>query len=168
MPIASIQYDSDFYIESLKRYRLQHGGRRFGLVVKFLGIIILTPVAVSLFWQGYYFWGLVITALVILAFISHRIDYWIIRRAFRKSPFRDELVIIEFTESGFHATSPIQDIKLQWPAFTKVVHFPDGFLLFQGPRTVNWIPFSAIPDMQQAQELENLLRAKVGNHQLIN
>jgi hypothetical protein len=168
MPIASIQYDSDFYIESLKRYRRQHGGRHFGLIVKVLGVLILTPVAVSLFWQGLFLWGLLITALVILAFFSQYIDYWMIRRAFRKSPFRDELVTIEFTEPGFHATSPIQDIKLQWPAFTKVVYFPDGFLLFRGPGTVNWIPFSAIPDMQQTQELENLLRAKVGNHQLIN
>jgi hypothetical protein len=167
MPLASIDINSDFFIEMLKRYRRQHGGRRFGLVIKVLGIVVLTPIATALFWQGRFLLGLFISAWIVLLLFAHLLDYWLTRKAFLKSPFRDELLTIEFTESGFHATSPIQDTKLQWCVFTEVVHFQDGFLLFQGPRIFNWIPFSTISDVQQIRELEKLLRAKVEKHRII-
>jgi hypothetical protein len=76
-------------------------------------------------------------------------------------------VTVEFTESGFHALSPKQDVKFQWCVFTKVVHFQDGFLLFRGPRVAHWIPVSSIPDPTQVQELERLLAATVAEHKVV-
>ena len=168
MPTATIDFNSDFLIEMLKRYRRQHSDRRLGLIIKILGVIVLTPVAVSLFWQGLIWLGLFISAWIILIFAAHLVDYWLARRAFVKSPFRNQLLTIEFTEDGFHALSPIEDTKLQWCVFTEVVHFPDGVLLFKGPKVFNWIPFSSISDAQQIQELENLLREKVAKHRIID
>jgi len=89
------------------------------------------------------------------------------RRSFKKSPYLDDDVVIEFTDAGFHAHSSKQDTKLQWSAFTKVAHFSDGFLLFQGPKFFNWIPFSSLESPSQAVELATLLRSKITEHKVV-
>ena len=137
MPTASIKFTSDFLIAAFQRYRRQHRGRYIGLAIKLLALALLAPIAVWMFWQGYIVIGIFVAALSVFMFFAHHVDYWLARRSFTKSPYRDEDVLIEFTDAGFHACSPKQDTRLQWSAFTKVVHFGDGFLLFQGPKLFN-------------------------------
>lgn len=83
-----------------------------------------------------------------------------------KSPFRNDQLTIQLDEEGFHAFSSKQDVKLSWEVFTRVAHFRDGFLLFQGPKMFNWIPFSSL-DHCDIAELDALLRRKVQEHKIV-
>jgi hypothetical protein len=167
MPTASIKFTSDFLIEAFRRYRRQHRGRYVGLAIKLLALVLLAPIAVFMFWQEHVLFGVFFAALGVFMFFAHHVDYWLARRSFRKSPYRDEDMIIEFSDAGFHARSPKQDTRLQWSAFTRVAHFRDGFLLFQGPRFFNWIPVSSLGSPSQAAELAALLRSKIAEHRIV-
>jgi hypothetical protein len=167
MTTASIKFTSDFLVEAFQRYRRQHRGRYVGLAIKLLALALLAPIAIWMLWQGNVVIGVFFAALSVFMFFAHHVDYWLARRSFRKSPYRDEDVVIEFSDAGFHARSPKQDTKLQWSAFTRVAYFKDGFLLFQGPKLFNWIPLSSLDGPSQATELGALLRSKILEHKIV-
>lgn len=167
MPTASIKFTSDFLITAFQRYRRQHRGRYIGLAIKLLALSLLAPLAFLMFWQGHIVIGVFFAVLSVFMFLAHHVDYWLARRSFTKSPYRDEDVLIEFTDAGVHTCSPTQDTKLQWYAFTKVAHFRDGFLLFQGPNCFTWIPFSSLGSPLQAAELSALLRSKITEQKIV-
>ena len=167
MPTASIKGTSDFLIEGLQRYRRQHRARYVMLVIRVLAAVLLAPLTILTFWQGPVVIGVFLMALTVVMFFGHHVDYWCARRSFRKSPFRDEDVEIDFSDTGFHARSPKQDVKLQWSVFTRVAHFKDGFLLLQGPNVFNWVPLSSLGDPSQAAELAALLRSKISEHKIV-
>ena len=98
-------------------------------------------------------------------FFAHHVDFWIARRSLRKSPYCDEVITVEMTEADMHSRSARHEARLQWSAFTKAVHFPDGFLLFQGPKACNWIPLASLADPSQAVELEAILRSRIAEYQ---
>jgi len=167
MPTASIKFTSDHLVAALQRYRQQHRGRHVGLVIKLFALVILAPIALWLLREGYIMTGVLFLALCPFVFVAHHLDYWLARRSFSKSPYRDQDVTIEFTDQSFHSRSPKEDCKLQWSVFTKVVHFRDGFLLFQGPRSCSWIPLASLGNPAQAVELDALLRAKITEHKVV-
>ena len=168
MPTASVKFTPDFLVEALQRYRRQHRSRYVGLAIKLVALALLAPLAIWMFWQGHVLIGIFFAALGVCMFFAHHVDYWVARRSFRKSPYRDEDVTIQFSEAGVHALSPKQDTNLQWSVFTKVAHFRDGFLLFQGPKSFNWIPLSSLGNASQAAELESLLRSKIPVHNIVD
>ena len=84
----------------------------------------------------------------------------------RKSPYENDELTIQISEDGYHATSSKQDVKLQWNAFTRVAHFSDGFLLFQGPKMFNWIPFCSLAPSEIA-EVERLLKKHIQEHEIV-
>jgi hypothetical protein len=167
MPTASIRFTSDFLIETFRRYRRQHRGRYVRFAVKLFAVALLAPLGILMFWQRQVATGVFLAALTIFMFFAHHVDYWLARRSFRKSPYCDEDVVIEFSDTGVHARSPKQDTKLQWSAFTRVAHFKDGFLLFQGSKLVNWIPLSSLDGPSQAAELAALLQSKISEHKVV-
>src|SRR5688572_9933697 len=144
MPTASIKFTSDFLTEAMKRYRRVHRSRYVILAIKLMAVTLLVPLAGWMFWKDQLLVGVFLAALSGFMFVAHRVDYWLACRTFRKSPYRDDELTIEFTDAGFHAYSSKQDMALQWSVFTRMVEFRDGFLLFQGPTFYNWIPLSSL------------------------
>jgi hypothetical protein len=167
MTAATFKFTADFLIETFRRFRLQHGGRWVMAAVKVLAVLLSAPLGIWALREGQVLLGIFFLVLCVLMFFAPHMDYWLVRRSFRQSPFRGEDVRIEFSDSGFHATSPKQDIKLQWSAFTRVVHFKDGFLLFHGPRSFNWVPVSSLAGLSDIAELEALLRSKIADHRIV-
>jgi hypothetical protein len=164
MPVATIKFDSEFLGEAMKRCRAQSQAKVLGLAIKLGALAILAPMSFWLFRQGFRATGICFAFIGVFMFFAHHVDYWWAKRSFRNSPFLDDVLRIEFTAEGFHAKSEKQEVKLQWPVFTKVAHFRDGFLLFQGPKLANWIPFSSLESPGQADDLERLLREKIKDH----
>lgn len=167
MPTAFIKFTPDFQIAALQRYSDQRRGRHVRLAIKLLALVLLAPHVVWMFWQEQFVIGVFFAALSVFVFFAHRVDYWFAQRVFMKSPYRDEDVLIEFTDDGFHSRSSKQDTKLQWSAFTQVAHFRDGFMLFHGPKFFNWIPFSSLESPSKAAELRTLLQSKIAEHKII-
>lgn len=162
------RFDADFLAEAMIRYRRQHGGRRLLLAFKIFSALVLAALAVFLTANKSYGGALLFTLLIFFLGLSHRIDLWLSRCRFKSSPFAGEELQVEISEEGFRATGPKQDAKLTWALFTKVVHFGDGFLLFHGNHSFNWIPARLLKDPGQIEQLELLLRAKVSKHKIIS
>jgi YcxB-like protein len=168
MPTATIKFTSDFLTVALQRYRTQRLGRYVGLAIRLIiALAVLAPLAIWMFWQGQGLFGIFFGMMGVFMFFTHHVDNWFARRAFAKSPFCNEQVVIEFSDAGMHARSPKQETKLQWPAFTRVAYFKDGFLLFQGPKSFNWISLSSLGSPEQVAELATLLRANIPDHKIV-
>lgn len=148
----------------MKRIRAQSRTKVLGLVIKLTALAILAPMAFWLFHRGFRATGICFAIVGVFMFFAHHVDLWWAKRSFQKSPFLDDVLRIEFTAEGFHAKSEKQEVKLNWSVFTKVAHFSDGFLLFQGPKMANWIPLSSLESPAQSRDLERLLREKIKDH----
>ena len=57
----------------------------------------------------------------------------------------------------------VSNTRLKWSVCTSARRLADGFLLFQGPRRFNWLPFSAITE-GSIEEAEELIRGNVSNY----
>jgi YcxB-like protein len=167
MAVASFKFTPDYLIEGLRRYRRQHRARWLIRACKVICGLLSALLAGLAFSRGPWPLGMFFVALCVVLFLAPRIDDWVARRSFRKSPYQNDDFVIELTESGVQTRSQKQDAKLQWPAFTRVVHFRDGFLLFQGPRFFNWIPARALAEASQVAELEALLRLRIREHRVV-
>ena len=166
MPKASILFDSDFLVAAFTRYRRQHRGRLLIAGIKIIGAVVFVAAATILFWAGKPFEAFLAVLFVGLIVASNSLNRWQVKRGMAKSPFRNDQLTIQLDEKGFHAFSSKQDVKLSWEVFTRVAHFSDGFLLFQGPKMFNWIPFSSL-DSCDIAELDALLRRKVQEHKIV-
>jgi len=137
------------------------------IALKVLMTFPLAALAIFGFIHGPFGLGLFFIALCLLLLFGHRIDLWLARRSLRKWAFRDESVEIDFTDEGFHARSPKQETTLRWSSFTRAVHFRDGFLLFHGSTSFQWIPAVSLATPSGVTDLERLLRDKIAEHRIV-
>jgi len=154
------KYDEEFRVTSLRRYRRQHRARHLLAVVKALAALLLLALAAFGLAHGMPWLTVFFVCVVILLFSGHLIDLWIFKRRLRRSPFRNEEVVITLAEEGVHGVSQKSDATLSWSAFTKACRFRDGFLLFQGPESFSWLPTPNLAKESQ-DELESLIRDKI-------
>lgn len=167
MTAASVRFTDDFVVDALRHYRLQHRARRPMIALKVLMTLPLAALAIFGFIHGPFGLGLFFVGLCLLLLFGHNIDLWLARRSLRKWAFRDETVIIDFSDEGFHARSPKQETMLRWSSFTRAVHFRDGFMLFHGPASFHWIPATSLAGPSDVSDLERLLRDKIATHKIV-
>ena len=177
---ALIKFTPDGLVLAMKRRRRLSRSRYVGIAIKSVALSVIVPLVIVIAWVGTnYKLGhafsngqmligiLFATVLCVFMLNAHHVDFWLARRRFRKSPYFNEEVSIEFSDSGYHSRSAKSDSMLQWSVFTKVVHFRDGFLLFQGPYLYSWIPLASLVNPSDAAELATLLRSKIANHTIM-
>jgi hypothetical protein len=152
-------------IEALDRYRSVRYGGRIWSVGWVIGVAAFAFSALGAIWLGNYAGAVFLGAFTGLLAVAQRVDNWWAKRAFRSTPHLDEELTLEFSGDGYHAWSVLQDTRLQWSIFTKVIHFEDGVLIFQGPTIFHWIPFSAIAEGSQMEDLALLLRSRITDHE---
>ncbi|MGB0578695.1 MAG: YcxB family protein [Limisphaerales bacterium] len=81
----------------------------------------------------------------------------------RRSPYRDERVLMDFNEEGMKIKSPTTDMQCRWSAFTSAVEFADGLLLFRGP-LFHWIPPRIVTSDGGIAKLQELVRDHVDDY----
>jgi YcxB-like protein len=176
MVVVTFRYTDAHFLQAQRRFRRQSRDWRAGCVARlllaammlsiFIGTIVLAVKDRHL--SGNTLIGLAaLLFIVILSVMGGHLVEWRLLRAFRQSPYRDELLQIEFRDDGFYAMGERSAVSLRWSVFTKVVHFRDGFLLFQGPGLVNWIPVRHFENPEAVAEVAALLRDNIENHQII-
>lgn len=168
MPTASIKFTPDFHVEAFRRYRRQHCGRIVSFAIKMFALTLLLPSALWMFCNNSEIFGGLLVAFCTCLVFFHQLEYWRVRLAFRRSPARNEEVVIQFNNDGFHASSVRQDTMLKWSAFTRVTHFKDGYLLIQDSKRFYWIPLLSLESPSQVTELEALLRSKIHRHRVVH
>lgn len=166
MPEYRFKFDEAFLIEAFRKYRKQHGTRYVSLAMKSIAGLLLLALAAFSAWQINWWLAVFFVALVLLMFNGHLIDYWLIKRRFRRSPYWNDNMVSNLTAEGLHAVGSHSDSKLGWAVFTKARYFRDGFLLFQGPGLFNWLPDAALSDGSRA-EVESLIQAHVEDYRIV-
>lgn len=167
MPRATLVYTSEYLLEAHHRYHQQGAAKFFFLAAKVLGIAFFIPQAVWNFEQGRQTNAMISIGMILLFWFLHSIVSWFAQWSFQKRPYYGQTLVVEFSDEGFYGRAETMEIRLPWPAFRKVVHFRDGFLIFQGPKSFNWIPVTALENPSQTAELEALLRTKIPRHKII-
>jgi hypothetical protein len=107
---------------------------------------------------------LVLAVFLLLLLQGPRIDYFLLTRRLRKSPFYgDELKII-VSQEGVAVDTQRSQTSLKWSAFTRARRFASGFLLFTGPTAFHWWPDSALAE-GTLTEVTSLLRQNVPSYE---
>jgi hypothetical protein len=157
------QFTEDFLLEAFAHYRRQISWYRWLQLMKGVcALITAVLVGIAIFAKA---WGVaaVLASFLILILVAHRIDAWLARRRFRKSPYHNDHVVLRLTERGVEVTGKTTENRLSWATFTKVRRFADGLLLFQGPHVFNWLPDSAT-DAETIRRAEVLAREHVADY----
>jgi len=166
MPEYQFQFEESLLVEACGKYRRQHGARYAALAIKSIAGLLLLVLATFSAWQISWPLALFFAALVLLMFNGHLLDFWLIKRRFRKSPYWKDSINSKLTAEGLHIVGQNSDSKLGWAVITKVCSFRDGVLLFQGPGVFNWLPDDALSDGTRA-EVEALVQAHVKDHRIV-
>jgi FlaA1/EpsC-like NDP-sugar epimerase len=156
-------FDAAFLLQAARKNWKQARTRYVLPVFKLIvGLILLASVVLTVAEQEYaatVFFAVLLAALS----VSRWLDRWLIKRRFRKSPYRNDEVVITLTDEGVHTVDSKSETKWAWSACTKALRCPDGFLLYQGPGVFNWLPDTALIEGAIA-EVESLLEANVDDY----
>lgn len=166
MPNYRFQFDEEFLIECFRKYRRQHGTRFIILAIKLVAGPPLLALAVFCAWESNWKMAILPFGLVLAMFGGHLIDYWLIKRRFRKSPYWNDNVAVSVTADGINAVGSRSDTKFAWTVITRARRFANGFLLFQGPGMLNWLPDTALSDSTPV-EVESLIQAHVKDYKVV-
>ncbi|TWT66107.1 YcxB family protein [Allorhodopirellula solitaria] len=158
---ATYLFTADHLLETLSRYRSQHLGRRIWTWFRFaIAIMLLAAALVGLF-VPQYIASAVMFAMAVFMFFPHKIDNFFARRNFRRSPYCNTEHTMRFSDQGLESSSDVQESTLKWGAFSQAVIFPDGILIFQGPKMVHWIPDDSLQRSSDAERLRELVTSKL-------
>ncbi len=151
----STEIDEALLVESAERFRAQSAGRfgRYGLkIICALGLGIFLMIAL---WARVWVVAVVVLLFVGLLLVGPRIDFWLMKRRLRMSPFYRQRLEVCLSPEGFSEVGKLSKTELAWAAFTGVVRVEDGFLIFSGPKVFHWLPDRALieGDLSQAESL---------------
>ena len=162
----AITYTEAFLLEALRRdSRCQKKSHRTPAKMIALGLLLAVILAVAIQTRN----AFPITLLIVLVGMLPAIQLLQNRqtsRAFQKSPYRNEQLLIHLSEDGFAAEGTVANQQMSWAAFTSARQFEDGFLLYQGQGVFNWLPASALTAGTVA-DAELLLRDHIADFERV-
>lgn len=153
--------------EGRKRYHRQRLDYWPMLVFKTAVLLVLVGLGFLAFkddldrLKGFYAF---LATLVCLDRVADRLQAW---RLFRDLPNRNQEVRLDFDDLGLRTRTQREESELPWSAFTKVVYFKDGFLLFRSRTVCFWIPVSAFGGAFALTQWERCLTAKIRRHRVV-
>lgn len=154
--VYEFRFSEEFLVEAFRRFWRHKRSRTFSAIrlvsVAFLGAFVVLFIVIGAWWLALFF-----ALLMVGAFQGRRLDEWLIRRRFRKSPYHDDSVRAEVTDDGLWAKGTKSESKLTWEAITRAVRCRDGWLLLQGPGLFNWLPDSAFREAESTERLDELV-----------
>jgi hypothetical protein len=128
-----IHFDDGFLIRSFRRHWALQPSRIAFKVVKACAAVLLAVGCLSSAAQGWAGMAIFWAILIVVLLMSHQVDYWLMRRRFRRSPYRGETVRLSVEPEGVHSVAGTHDARFQWSAYTRAIGLPDGIMLYQGP-----------------------------------
>ncbi len=164
-----VSYNEEYILSSLEQYRRQRKVYPWFIALKIvcaLGLALLISIVV---YGALTFAGrsgpLVLISLVLVVFLlllvqGPRLDYMLLKRRLRKSPFYGDEINIIVSEEGMSFETPRSKTSLKWSAFTYARRGAHGFLAFTDPKAAHWLPDSSLTSGVPA-EVELLLRKNI-------
>ena len=155
-----IHFDDGFLIGSFRRHWALQPSRMAFKVVKGCAAVLLAVACVSSASRGWVGMALLWASLIAALLMSHQVDYWLIRRRFRRSPYRGETVRTAVNPEGVHSVAVTHDARFQWSAYTQAIGLADGIMLYQGPSVFQWLPDASLVSGNR-RDVEQVIRARV-------
>ena len=157
------RFGEEFLLTAFLKYRKQLRWYAWHRALRLVGALaLLALVGVSLYAKAV-FPAFVLGGFVVLFAFAPRLDNWLVRRRFRKSPYHDDDVVVRLTDDGIFLRGRAAETRLEWSVITKARRFVDGFLLFQGPYMFHWLP-DAASGSGSCLEAEALVRNRVRDY----
>lgn len=154
--VYEFRFSERFLIEAFRRF-WRHKRNSWFSAIRLVSVALLGGFAALFIVIGNWWLALFFALLIVGAFQARRLDEWLIRRRFRKSPYHQDSVRAEVTDDGLWAKGTRSETKLTWMAITRAVRCQDGWLLFQGPVIFNWLPDSAFRENESTERLDDLV-----------
>jgi hypothetical protein len=158
------RFDVAHLIRSTQRYRQTRAIIRAWTIFGYLAAVPAAALAWFCWLIGENWVASLCVAAVITLLFNWPLQKLAIRYTFRKSPFSNEDVQVEFGADGVRVKGTIQDTRLTWAVYTSARRFKDGMLLFQGPHMYSWMPDSAATDSTSVAGLGELARTQVRDY----
>lgn len=165
MSIAKYEFvfTDDHFIEIYRRLRRaqKNSSYWFRCLGRLFSILVVGALLVGSLFTANYLISLVMLPVLIFLLLGSEVDYWVLKRRFRKNILCNGLVKIEFTEDGILGSDPHNKIEQAWTLMRCYRRFPDGFLLI-GYTGSRWLPDSALVE-GKVEEIEEFLGRKILN-----
>ncbi len=163
---------SDEWLASAIAVRLKYRSRfHIEKPVKIVASFILAIMAIMLFFATpalgvkVFLTGAFFIALIFVMFNAHKVDYWLAKRRFKKSPFRNERCTVSLSEDGLLEITGKSEHKLKWSTFVKAFRADDDFMLLQYDKQIIWLPKKALIE-GTVEEAESIIKSHVGNYEI--
>ena len=144
MTTFEFTFNETFFIQAIRRNRQCRMANKYAVPLKSLIAAILLAVAVLAARQHLYGVAAMLVVLVVLISLGRYDDEGPMRRRFRRHRQYNQRVTIELLEHEVRSSSDQIKKQALWTFFTKARRFEDGFLLFEGPTLIHWLPISSI------------------------
>jgi len=166
-------YDEEYVLGAAFRIRRQRKVYPWFIAVKtvcYLGLAVLLALLVLVAAKSQtgqpaiaLLLALVPCFFIFLLLLGPRIDYFLLRRSLKKSPFYGGQTEISVAESGVSVRTPKSNLTLSWAAFTQARRIKDGFLVSLEPGAIQWWPDSALA-LGTTTSVRDLLRANITSY----
>ena len=156
----SLRFTEKYAMESVARFRQQLRSRLWLCPLRLIGFVGLVGLVGICLYDFVIAPAVIFGAMLVVLVSGPKIDNWLMKRRFRRSPFHDGDFRITVTREGFASTGAKTRVELAWSAFTQARRFPDGFLVQFGTQQYYWWPDVALA-VGSVGEVEQLLRLNV-------
>ncbi len=87
------------------------------------------------------------------------------QRTFLQDPASNKRVDLSFSSEGIRSrVEGLSETSFQWSGFVRVRRTAQGFLFYQGPRTILWVPEHAFASQADAEAVAALARERAVNY----
>ena len=155
-----IHFDEGFLIRSFRRHWGLQPSRVAFKVVKACAAVLLAVACLSSAVHGWVGMAVFWAILIVVLLMSHQVDYWLMRRRFRRSPYRGETVRLSVEPEGVHSVAGTHEATFKWSAYTRAIGLPDGIMLYQGPSFFQWLPDASLVSGNR-RDVEHVVRSHV-------
>jgi len=158
-----LRFDDNYAVESLKKHNARAKSRwlRWPLkTVCALGMLALIALGVAV--KSYVIVAFAATMLALLA-AGPRLDYFFVRRRYRKHAQYGLDVTVDLSEESARFTSRDSNSELRWASFVSTLEFSDGLMLYLAPWHYVWLPDSDIR-AGDSHEARALVKSKIAKH----
>jgi len=163
-PTARFQFTSDHLIENLDRNRERQGLNGLKIAARILLLFVFLAWLAATIWLKHWISFSIPVVTLIYVLSAPRFTNWYNRINFYSSPYHNQVFTFYLSADGFLAKCDLEETRLPWARFEKVVYFDDGFLLPRSERFSNWIPYTSLLPPNKPETVEKLLRSVIHEH----
>jgi hypothetical protein len=138
-----VRFDDNYAVDSLRQHRALAKSRWLHWPLKIicgLGMLALAALGVAI--KSYVIAGAALLFLALLA-AGPYLDYFVVKRRYRKQPLYGAETTIELSEDGIKFTSQHYNSDVHWPSLASARGFTNGLMLYLAPWHYFWLSDAA-------------------------